>query len=85
MDGRTAIRQLLTDAFGDEELRAFCFDYFPEVYERFGSSQVKGDRVQTLFEYCYRVGKLPLLLERLEQKNPAKYAQFVKQRVLQDK
>lgn len=82
-DGMAAIRQLLKDALDDEELEELCFDYFHDAYEKFGSSQGKAAKIQTLIEYCYRFDRLSLLLEKLEQKNSAKYTQFVKQWVLQ--
>ena len=42
------IRQFLMDAFSDEELNAFCFDYFTDVYNGFTAGQTKGQRIQLL-------------------------------------
>jgi hypothetical protein len=48
------IRRFLTEAFSDEELRTFCFDYFRDVYEEFAAGMSKRDRIQRLIECCAR-------------------------------
>ena len=47
-----AIRKLLTAAFTDEDLTAFCFDHFREVYYKFGRGLTHSEKVQLLLEYC---------------------------------
>ena len=47
-----AIRKLLTAAFTDEDLTAFCFDHFREIYHKFGRGLTHSEKVQLLLEYC---------------------------------
>jgi len=71
-----AIRQLLTAAFSDGELTTLCFDYFRPVYEDFGSGMSKGQKTQQLLDYCDRHNQLGVLLKRVKEANPSKYADF---------
>jgi formylglycine-generating enzyme required for sulfatase activity len=73
-----AIRRLILRAFGDEELRTFCHDYFPDVYEQFTSGQTKGDRTLLLFEYARRYGQLGTLLDKIKVTNEYQYGQYEK-------
>jgi len=53
MNHNTAtIRKLLTAAFTDEDLTAFCFDHFREIYHKFGRGLTHSEKVQLLLEYC---------------------------------
>jgi len=70
------IRQLLTAAFDDEELTTLCFDYFPPVYQDFGSGMSKGQKTQRLLDYCERHDQLETLLGQVKERNPAQYARF---------
>jgi hypothetical protein len=71
---RTAeLRELLKSAFGDEELTAFCYDYFSPVHEMFSSGMGRLVKIQLLIEYCEKQGKFKDLLSLLEQKNPYQY------------
>jgi hypothetical protein len=72
----TAIRQLLTAAFSDEELTAFCFDNFPEVYDKFGGGMSRTGKVQELIEHCQKRLLFDKLLQLVEQANPAQYERF---------
>jgi len=73
---RAAIRQLLTDAFNDEELITFCFDYFPEVRETFGSGMSKPDKILRLLDYCIRREQVEALLAAVQKANPAQYRRY---------
>lgn len=71
-----AIRELLTAAFDDEEIRTLCFDHFPPVYEDFASGMGKRDMIQRLVEHCVRKQRMQELLALVEKKNPVQYAYF---------
>lgn len=71
-----AIRDLLTAAFNDEELTALCFDCLPEVYEDFAIGMSKGQKIQRLLDYCIRHHQIEQLLDRVRERNPAKYADY---------
>ncbi len=70
------IRQLLTEAFDDQDLTALCYDHFHPVYEKFGSKMGKGEKTQRLLEYCTRQNQLDTLLKLVEANNPSQYAHF---------
>lgn len=71
-----AIRELLTAAFDDEEIRTLCFDHFPPVYEDFASGMGKRDMIHRLVEYCVRHERMQELLTLVERKNPIQYERF---------
>ena len=73
---RSAIRQLLGDAFNDEELTTLCFDHFPAVYEAFGSGMSKGDKILRLLDYCVRREQVAQLLAAVQTANPAQYRRY---------
>jgi hypothetical protein len=76
MWNRSAIRQLLGDAFNDEELTTLCFDHFPTVYEAFGSGMSKGDKILRLLDYCVRREQVAQLLTAVQTANPAQYRRY---------
>jgi hypothetical protein len=69
-----AIRDLLTAAFGDEELDTLCFDRFRPVFEAFSGGMSKTQKVQRLVEHCERRVSIERLLEVVRERNPAQYA-----------
>ena len=73
---RSAIRQLLGDAFNDEELTTLCFDHFPTVYEAFGSGMSKGDKILRLLDHCVRREQVAQLLAAVQTANPAQYRRY---------
>jgi hypothetical protein len=73
---RSVVRQLLTDAFSDEELTTLCFDRFHQVYEDFASGMSKSDKVLRLLDYCIRREQVEVLLVAVQQANPAQYRRF---------
>ena len=72
----SAIRELLTVAFDDEEIRTLCFDHFPAVYEDFSSGMSKRDKTQRLIEYCERHQAQEQLLAEVRRRNPSQYSRF---------
>jgi len=74
-----AIRELLTEAFNDEELDTLCFDHFRAVYEEFASGMSKGEKIRRLLDYCVRREQVETLLAQVRQGNPAQYARFEEQ------
>ena len=73
---RGVIRQLLNDAFDDEELAMLCYDHFAEVYERFGEGMTKPKKILVLIDYCHRHNQFELLIEAVKRLNPAQYAKY---------
>jgi hypothetical protein len=70
MDTRT-LRNVLTTAFNDEELRALCFDRFRKVYEQLATGMTKGQMIQLLLEHCSRrPAEMDALVERTRQERP---------------
>ena len=74
-----AIRQLLFDAFNDEELNAFCVDYFLPLYQDFAQGMSKSDKIQRLLEYCARKGQFEKLLESVKERNPYQFERYMEQ------
>ncbi len=48
------LRRFLIDAFGDEDLKTLCFDYFRDVYDDFTTGMTKGQMIHILIERCDR-------------------------------
>jgi len=71
-----AIRELVSAAFSDEELRTFCFDHYRVVYEQFAVGQSKGAWVLALVEYADKHGMLNQLLAQVKAANPHQYEVF---------
>jgi formylglycine-generating enzyme required for sulfatase activity len=72
----TAIRQLVAAAFSDDDLRVFCFDHFPAVYQDFTAGQTQGQRVLLLVDFATRHGQLDTLLDAIEKANPYQFDTF---------
>lgn len=68
-----AIRKLLSNAFNDDELIIFCFDYFPEVSQRLSPVMGLFIKIQILLDYCKRYGQFEKLLQLMKQENPHQY------------
>jgi formylglycine-generating enzyme required for sulfatase activity len=75
-DNLATIRKLVSAAFNDDELKAFCFDHFPDVYQDFTAGQTQGQRVQLLLDFAARQGQIPRLLAAIAQANPHQYERF---------
>lgn len=72
----SAIRQLLSDSLDDAMLNELCYDYFRPVYDRMAESMSKGQRIQTLIDYCERQSKFEQLLQAVKEMNPQRYAHY---------
>lgn len=71
------IRQLLFDAFSDDELMSFCFDHFPTLYQDFTSGMSKSNKIQRLLDHCARHDQLGRLLELVKEANPHQYRRYM--------
>jgi hypothetical protein len=71
-----AIRELLTAAFSDEELEAFCYDHFRPVADAFSAGMSRRQKIQSLIQYCVSHLKMPELLRRVQAVNPARYDEY---------
>ena len=71
----SSIRDLLTEGFSDEELRALCFDVpdFRPVYDQLAESTGKIGIVTKLLEYADRHGQIDTLLALAREHNPVRY------------
>ena len=71
------VRELLIAAFDDTDLMAFCFNSFYRVYnEKISDGMSKGNKVQSLLDYCVRQGLLEALLELVKEHNPYQYNMY---------
>jgi hypothetical protein len=61
--------------FSDSELEDLCFDYFPDVAERFTGGMDKGQKVRLIIGYLTRRGRLNELQSALERERPEQYRQ----------
>jgi hypothetical protein len=71
---RKALRELLVKSFSYEELNDFCFDYFPDVYERVGGSLGKHVTARLLIDFCERRGLIKYLISLIKEYNSYQYA-----------
>jgi hypothetical protein len=72
------IRQLLIEAFTDEELRRFCLDRpaFRPVVDRLGREDGLDDIVDEVIDYCRTQLLWDELLAAVKEVNPRQYARF---------
>lgn len=63
------IRKLMTDCFGDMDLKEISFDYFRPAYERFGDGMGKDQKIHILLEYADRYKRMDDLLLVLKEEN----------------
>lgn len=72
-----AIRDLLNEGLSEQDLTFLCYDHFRPVYDDVNSSGMgRLLKIHYLIEYCERQGRLDELLDRVRDKNPAKYDKF---------
>jgi len=74
-----AFRELLTEAFGDDDLQALCFDHFREVFDKFGSGMGRAGKIQCLLEYCNQQMLWHVLEEQIKAQRPNRHRQFASQ------
>ena len=72
----SAIRDLVSAAFSDQELTTLCFDHFRSVYEDFAGGMSKGDKLQRLLDHCERQDEMARLVALVRDTNPAQYKRF---------
>jgi energy-coupling factor transporter ATP-binding protein EcfA2 len=60
------LRKQLNRAFDDAALDAFCLDYFPEVFDKFGRGLRRDEKITLLLDYCRRHDALPRLARLLQ-------------------
>ncbi len=61
------LRRLITQAFSEEELKIFCYDYYKPVYEQFTSTMSKPVMIQLLIEYCDRRNDEKGLIDKIKE------------------
>jgi len=71
------IRELLSDAFSDEEIITLVFDRFRDVYEDISGGMSKTDKVRRLIDWCEHNVEIVTLLAEVQRRNPAQYARYV--------
>ncbi len=72
----SGIRELVEAAFSDESLQIFCYDYFHDVTELFGTGQSKKACVHKLIEHVRCYGLTDKLLDGIQEENPHQYKKF---------
>jgi len=75
-----AIRKLLTEAFNDDDMKALCFDHFPEVFQQFTTGMTRGQMIQLLLDHCRRRQSMDALLKLVQQERPRLYAEYAEHR-----
>lgn len=70
-----AIRDLVRTAFTPEDLKNFCFDNFPEIYNRFSNDSIDNLR-QKVIEYAKEEDRIFELLQAIKQENPRRYSHY---------
>jgi hypothetical protein len=70
-----AFRELLTNAFGDDDLDTFCFDVFREVHKKFSAGMSKEAKIQRLLEYCDQDMQWEKLERHIQKRRPTRYEQ----------
>lgn len=71
-----ALRELLITALSDEDVNRLAYDHFRPVHDQFAAGQSRTQRVQLVVEYCERQKEQERLLARVQEINPARYAEY---------
>jgi TIR domain/Effector-associated domain 7 len=72
---RAAIRELIGAAFNSDDLRDFCFQYFPQAERNFTDGQIQNARIRELIGYADQRNQTDRLLAAIKRERPAKYAE----------
>ncbi|MCA9960450.1 MAG: hypothetical protein KC443_15520 [Anaerolineales bacterium] len=75
----SAIRQLLNAAFSVSELQTLAFDLFRPVYDDLPTAATKSFIIQQIITYAERNGRIPHLLQAVEERNRYQYGRFANQ------
>ena len=70
------IRELLTAAFSSGEINTLAFDLFRPLYDDFSGGMSKGDRIEQIVMEAERNGRIPQLLNYVQEKNAYQYGRF---------
>ncbi len=70
------IRKYLTKTYSDEEIRVLCSDHFHDVYDNFTAGTTKGQKIQSLLDYCQRRELIPSLLTVLKDDLPKQFQKY---------
>ena len=70
------MRKLLVEAFDDEELTEFCFDFPGPYIKNFSIGMSKSQKIQRLLDYCERQAQTNLLLNLIRERNPIRYPRY---------
>ena len=70
------IRELLTAAFSSGEINTLVFDLFRPLYDDFSGGMSKGDRIEQIVMEAERNGRIPQLLNYVQEKNAYQYGRF---------
>ena len=71
------VRRFLLEAFSDEEIGAFSFDYFTEAQHEFASGMSQGEKVQRLLDYCQMRNLVRLLFIALQKERPEQFKTLI--------
>lgn len=71
-----ALCDLVTAAFDEEDLSAFCFEHARPVYDMFAPGQTHSQRAHLLIEHAIAQNCLEKLLKNIERANPYQYSAF---------
>lgn len=72
----SAIRNLLTDAFNEEELVALCHDHFPDVHRNVAGRMTFASKVEELLDYSERHMELDALLQYVREQNARQFNRY---------
>ena len=72
----SAVRELLTAAFSEEELASFCRQHYPTVYEDFTARLGKRQKIRRLLQHCAQEDSTTVLLQLIAAEKPGAYGRF---------
>ena len=70
------IFKLLSASFNDEDLQTFCMLNFEKIYENFGMSQSKNQKIMALIDHSKRFLEMDKLLLLLEEENLQQFNKY---------
>ncbi|MCB8980257.1 MAG: SUMF1/EgtB/PvdO family nonheme iron enzyme [Ardenticatenaceae bacterium] len=73
---QTRVRKFLQEYFSDDDLMAFCFDYFPVVYRNFTAAMPKNQKILRLISYCQQRDIVDDLLEALKKERAEQFEPY---------
>lgn len=70
------IREMLSTAFSIGEINTLAFDLLRQLYDDFSSGMSKSDRIEQIVMEAERNGRIPQLLNYVQEKNAYQYGRF---------